>query len=98
MRSVDGYDEKTNTVYEFQGYYFHGHPDFFKPQWVNRLTKETFGEAYRRTQEKNNLIREAGYNLVEMWEQDFVSAVKSNKLRPRIADKSPSPQDITKII
>jgi len=43
---VDGFDPKTNTCYEYNGYFWHGHPDYYNSNNVNPHTETTFGELY----------------------------------------------------
>jgi Zn finger protein HypA/HybF involved in hydrogenase expression len=68
---VDGFDENTNTIYEFNGDYFHGNPLFFDPLDINTLNKTSFGILYGRTIEKERVLKEAGYNVVSIWEHEF---------------------------
>ncbi|MGI0075838.1 MAG: DUF7487 domain-containing protein [Nitrosopumilaceae archaeon] len=68
---VDGYCEKTNTIYEFYGDYFHGNPEIFESDYYNNLICKTADELYHHTMERENKIRKLGYNLVTMWEHDF---------------------------
>ena len=68
---ADGWCEKTNTIYEFHGDYWHGNPEKYNPNEMNTTAKKTFGELYRRTIEREELIRELGFNLVVMWESDY---------------------------
>lgn len=68
---VDGYDPDTNTVYEFHGDFWHGNPEIYKRNEINKVRNKTFGELYYYTKKKENLIKKAGYNLVVMWESDF---------------------------
>lgn len=63
---VDGFDPDTNTAYECHGSYWHGNPEFYKPDEVNRTLGVTFGELYQRTVERDNLIR-SSYDLVVKW-------------------------------
>jgi len=70
---VDGYDNKTNTVYEFHGCYWHGCPRCFEPDYFNKTSKKTASDLYSKTTERALAIRNAGYNLIEMWECDFVN-------------------------
>jgi len=70
---VDGYDNKTNTVYEFHGCYWHGCPRCFEPDYFNKKSKKTASDLYSKTTERALAIRNAGYNLIEMWECDFVN-------------------------
>ena len=65
---VDGFCESTNTVYEFQGCFWHGCPDCFKPDVINNKNQCDMGTLYNNTQAKNNKITAVGYNLIEMWE------------------------------
>lgn len=70
---VDGYCEATNTIYEFHGDCFHGNPDLFEEHetpnfYNNNLTAK---ELYNKTKERENKIKELGYNLVTIWENDF---------------------------
>ena len=60
-----------NTVYEFNGDYWHGNPKIFGPEKINKVTKNTFGELYRRTLEKEQKLRNMGYTVVSMWESDW---------------------------
>ena len=71
--SADGYDPETNTIYEFQGDYWHGNPDVYNPEEYNKTTKCSYGELYRRTLEKKETLINLGYNYIEMWESDFVN-------------------------
>lgn len=76
---ADGYDASTKTIYEFHGIFFHGHPDFFDPNKIMPIKKEkgvTFGELYEKTLQRDQDLRDAGYNLVVMWEHDWDALVK----------------------
>lgn len=70
-RSVDAFDPESNTVYEFWGDWWHGHPDFFDSNEVHPKTKTTYGELYEQTLEKRQAIVRHGYTLVEIWEHEF---------------------------
>jgi len=69
---VDGFDLSTNTVYEFLGDYWHGNPSVFDPNEVNKNNKKTFGRLYQETLERIHLLEEAEYNVVYIWEKDFL--------------------------
>lgn len=69
---VDGYCHETNTVYEFHGIFWHGHPDFFDPNVVHPCDKsKTYGEKYQNTLARDKKIQTLGYNLVIMWEHEW---------------------------
>lgn len=69
---VDAFDKATNTVYEFYGDYWHGNPNKHDPNNINAHNKKSFGALYMQTLERQNLIRAEGYNLVFIWESDFI--------------------------
>jgi hypothetical protein len=73
---ADGYCEETNTIYEFHGDLWHGNPKIFNPEIISYFGK-TYGELYQKTLEREQLIRDLGYNLVVMWEHDWKKINKS---------------------
>ena len=68
---VDGFDITTNTVYEFNGCFFHG-CRFCFPDNRHSCSKKrpelSFHDAYVATKKKEEKIQVAGYHLVTMWE------------------------------
>ena len=70
---VDGYDPNTNTIYEFNGDFWHGNPNRFDSNELNRVSKLTFGELYQKTLDKENKLKELGYNVISIWETDFLN-------------------------
>ncbi|HEC67148.1 MAG TPA: hypothetical protein ENI23_17865 [bacterium] len=70
---VDAYVPETNTVYEFLGNYWHGNPEIFPAEEKNRVTKKTFGALHKKTLKRLESLRKAGYNVVHIWENDFVN-------------------------
>ena len=79
---VDGFDPATNTVYEFHGCLWHGCPACFKN---GRQTKHnvnpdrTLDELYQATLVKQNALRQAGFNYIEMWECEWDRQVKTDE-------------------
>lgn len=69
---ADGYCAGTNTIYEFNGTYYHGDPRRYPPGEICKKTGKTFGEMHRKTTEKEKIIRGLGYRLVVMWEADYI--------------------------
>lgn len=70
---VDGYCKETNTIYEFNGSFWHGDPRKYDRNDINPKSKKTYGELYDKTLEKEQKIRDIGYNLVVMWEIDYLN-------------------------
>lgn len=64
---VDGFDERTNTVHEFFGCYYHGCKNCFK---MNRSVRRnchlerTVQEVYEATLRKSEMLRWASYTIV----------------------------------
>ncbi len=77
--SADGYHRETNTIYEFHGDFYHGNPSKYNPEFLNTKANKTMGELYQKTIERENKIRSLGYNLVVMWESDFIQMVDSHR-------------------
>jgi len=77
--AADGFCKETNTIYEFHGDMWHGNPNNIKypKDNINPITKTTYGELYEKTQKKKRDILELGYNYVEMWEYDWIRAIKA---------------------
>jgi len=69
---ADGYDPYTNTLYEFNGDFWHGNPKKYNAKDINPISKIAFGTLYNQTIEKQKILRSLGYNVVSIWESDFV--------------------------
>lgn len=80
MIKADGYDSKTNTIYEFHGDYWHGNPNVYNSNDYNKIAKATFGELYQRTIVRENQIKAAGYNLVVIWEKEWKEIEKNRQI------------------
>ena len=59
----DGYLVQDNKKYivEFHEDYFHGNPKIYKPGGICKLRRLTFGELYKKTEEKMYRIKSMGY-------------------------------------
>ena len=71
---VDAYNPETNTVYEFNGDYWHGNPAKFDKDGWNERTNSTFGELYEKTLEKENELRANNVTVISIWEEKFLQA------------------------
>lgn len=79
---ADGYCEETNTIYEFHGTIYHGDPRLCNPNDFNYFGKN-YGELYQKTLEREQQIKDLGYNLVVMWEHDWNKINKSIRVLQR---------------
>jgi len=60
-----------NTIYEFWGDFWHGNPEKFSPDMKNTKCGKTFKELYEKTMNKRQLIKDAGFQLIEIWESEY---------------------------
>lgn len=68
---ADGYDESTNTIYEFFGDYWHANPDKYKATYYNQSVYKTAQEIRDRDANYFKLLRALGYNIKFVWENDY---------------------------
>jgi hypothetical protein len=68
---IDGYDDKTNTIYEFLGDYYHGNPNIYRPNAFNARCHKTHGKLYQKTFQKLNKLKSMGYIVKYIWESDW---------------------------
>jgi hypothetical protein len=68
---VDGYDPLTNTIYEMYGDYWHGNLKLYIPNNINKRNGKTFEFLNRKTFERENLLKENGFNIISIWESDY---------------------------
>jgi|ERR1700722_8156035 len=73
---VDGFDPTTNTVYEFYGDFWHGNPDIYDLDDINNANHTQYRVLYNETMARETLLKSAGYNIVSIWENDWL---KRNK-------------------
>src|SRR5258708_16421240 len=68
---VDAYDPNTNTIYEFNGDYWHGNPRKYDKDDINIIANKTYGEIYDNTIKREKELSRLGYNIISMWEMDW---------------------------
>lgn len=70
---VDGFNPDTQTVFEFNGDYWHGNPDIYNSNDIHPVAKITFGELWNRTISKQNHLKKHGYKIISIWESEFLA-------------------------
>lgn len=85
---VDGYNKTTNTIYEFQGDFWHGNPDIYDLDRINTKINVSFRELYEKTLEKIEIMKSMGYNVIYIWENNWKNGIKSIIKLQRIWKKS----------
>ena len=69
--NVDGYDNETKTVYEFNGCLFHGCPKCYNPNDINPLTGDKMNVLYEKTIKKESNLKQMGYKVKSIWNCEF---------------------------
>jgi hypothetical protein len=49
---VDGFNQETNTVYQYHGCFWHGCPNCYNEDTINNVNHETMGDLYQKNQRK----------------------------------------------
>ena len=79
---VDGYDEISKTVYEYQGCLYHGCRKCFpheRSTTTHPTTQQSLEELYTVTKKRENIIKALGYKYVEIWEHEFQRQLEQDK-------------------
>jgi G:T-mismatch repair DNA endonuclease (very short patch repair protein) len=76
---ADGYCKNINTIFEFQGCYYHGCKKC-KPTGINPTCKKTYQELYDKTIKKKEHCIKEGYRYIEIWECEWTEIKKSDEL------------------
>ena len=81
--NVDAIDYEEKKIYEFYGDFFHGNPLIYKPDEINPLLKESYGDLYKKTIEKENLLKTyKHFEVITIWESEF-DKMKINKSKTK---------------
>jgi hypothetical protein len=73
----DAIDVDNKIIWEFYGDLWHGNPSIYNLNETNSATNTTFGYLYNKTMNKEIILKEAGYNLITIWEKDWLELKKS---------------------
>lgn len=77
---VDGYEKESKTVFEFNGCFYHGHPECItNMNSKNPVLKLTFETLFRRTIQKRLALEKLGYKVETMWECHWNSIIEDCK-------------------
>ena len=71
----DGFDERTRTVYEFNGCLWHGCPECYFTNNDQHIyhphSRQTLRELHALTMKKEAFLKSCGYNVVTIWEHEY---------------------------
>ena len=63
-------------IYEYYGDFWHGNPKRFPPELINVKTGTTMSELYQATLDREELLKQEGYEVITMWESDWIEMRK----------------------
>jgi len=70
---VDGHIKNTKIAYDFYGDYWHANPKFYDMTQIHpNEASMTYGDVYKKTIERENYIKSQGYQLITIWEHEWV--------------------------
>jgi hypothetical protein len=64
---VDGFDVTTNTIYEYFGSFWHGHPSRTDLIGLHPFYKIPYTELYQKTLNRIDYFKNNGYNIIYKW-------------------------------
>lgn len=69
---ADGYCKETNTIYEFYGDRWHGNPAIYSSnEKCHPFSNYTAEQLFLKTQNREQQLKNLGYNVVSIWEQEY---------------------------
>lgn len=79
--SVDAHCKELNIVALFHGNYFHCNPKIYKANYYNSMLKKTAQEIWNRDNLILAKIKEAGYQVIVIWEKDLKELYKTKGIK-----------------
>jgi G:T-mismatch repair DNA endonuclease (very short patch repair protein) len=61
-------------VYQFHACFWHCCPKCYHDDTINNINHETMGDLHETTKARSKQIIEAGFNLIEIWECEWVKS------------------------
>lgn len=78
LYKFDAYIPETNTIYEFYGDFWHGNPNRFNGG-INLRLNVSYEDLYKRTIEREKFLKQNGFNLISIWEDDYIKQQNKKK-------------------
>ena len=75
---VDGYDPKSETIFQYHGCRWHGCRRCFADRGTITAHGKNREELYTATVERTRALRKAGYRVIEKWECDDIKTKETN--------------------
>lgn len=75
---LDGYHAESNTAFELDGCFYHGHNLCYPGHVINPVNGLTMKELHETTLERRKYLEAKGIKLVQIWECEFNRQLKEN--------------------
>ena len=62
---------KTNRIIEFNGDFWHGNPDKYGPNDINKANKKKYSDIWKNDKLKNDFAKNKGYDVMVVWESEY---------------------------
>jgi hypothetical protein len=77
---VDGLSSDKKTIFEYYGDYWHGNPVKYNLEDIHPVRKVPYKTLYEQTLKKQKKLKDLGYDIVFIWETDWLEQEKQRKL------------------
>jgi G:T-mismatch repair DNA endonuclease (very short patch repair protein) len=68
---VDFFFPDQNTILEFNGDYWHCHPDKYSKDFFHKQKRKTAEQIWFKDQARNNTLNNRGYKVLTLWESTY---------------------------
>lgn len=75
---VDAIDVSNKIIYEFYGDYWHGNPNIYSMDLINKVNNKSFGQLYKETIDREKTFDRNGYKVISIWEDEFKKTIKND--------------------
>ena len=62
-------------AFEYDGNFWHGNPNIYPTDQINKVTKTTFEHLYEQTMEKRRNLEKLGWLVISIWECVYDSGI-----------------------
>lgn len=73
-KPVDGYIKEHNTVIQYHGNTWHGHPKYIDDLVSKNHFGNLYSELYKNTINSDNNLKKLGYIVISIWEHEYQNA------------------------
>ena len=83
---VDGFDQEHNSIMQFHGCYWHGHNCWLTKSVKDEKWHKNRQQKFEKTLETTRYLQSQGFTVIEKWECDFRSQMRSDTMLKTFID------------